>query len=342
MATAKNGIVEPGKEAVTDLGNFFRRAWQIITRRRALIVVGLVAVAAGGGLDSAVLNLAVLPARLRGLLSSGGTASPLVPGVPSVTDLATAAGPTATSLLAAGVAAIVAILATGVLSLIVAAVVARAAAGSLIAGADLAAHGEYDLRVALRSGWDRTWRLILILSIPPIPLILAAIVAVITIGARLLLGGTAGDPSGALNLLRASPGLWAALGIVSAPLALLTLFLGALQPLADRACVLDGLGAVELVSPGVARPARAAAHYHRADASPACRRRGVILRAAPARPPAAAGLRAAPGRVGHRRRTASPLLRRVDPGLARMGPAAGLMLPALRNAPPSHIMAAEH
>jgi hypothetical protein len=116
------------------------------------------------------------------------------------------------------------------------------AIGALIKGAELGSNGTPGaLRGALNSGLRSAWRLIVIASIPPIPLLASLILSTIGVGIYLHMVTARGDVEGILIALLTTPSLRPLLIACNVPFALLTLGLLLLQTLALRACVLDDL-----------------------------------------------------------------------------------------------------
>src|SRR5574341_237803 len=118
--------------------------------------------------------------------------------------------------------------------------------GGIIASADeIAATGDSSFGAAMRAGWRRAWRLIIIASIPPIPVTVGAILVVIIV--TLMLRQSRGvslidRPAEVWNALNGSPAV--AIACLMLPLWLISFILGLLRHLADRACVLESKGAI--------------------------------------------------------------------------------------------------
>ncbi len=114
------------------------------------------------------------------------------------------------------------------------------ARGALIAYAGRApAAGAPGLSSALRAGWRRVWRLIIIASIPPIPITAGAIILAIAATLMILQAGgleIANQP----DVQQRIAGPLAVISLcVLGPLGLLAFILSLFRPLADRACVLE-------------------------------------------------------------------------------------------------------
>ncbi len=241
------------------------RAWRAVRGSKYLLALGVVVAAAGLGLDGGLSGLVWLLIR-RGM-QADGAAAPLAEAVgaslgAAAAELPASGGVSPGELLAliAGVFGV--LLLAGSLSVIGVGVIARAAAGSLIAGVGAdGGPGALPLREALRTGWQRAWRLIIILSIPPIPATVGAILSVAGVGILLYAAGLSGDPAGALALLRESRGLHVALAALNAPLVVVSLALAWVQIMADRACVLEDRRALDSFRRGwqVMRPHLASA-----------------------------------------------------------------------------------
>lgn len=118
--------------------------------------------------------------------------------------------------------------------------------GSLIAGVDRLETGrEASVGRAWRDGWRQAWRLIVIASIPPIPITLAAIL--IVAGLTIFIHATGGVErlGETLSAPLIVPALAMASLTVTALLGLATLALLLLWPLAERACLMEDRRPVE-------------------------------------------------------------------------------------------------
>lgn len=118
-------------------------------------------------------------------------------------------------------------------------VIAIVARGALIASAG-AVDTPIGLGAALKAGWRKAWRLIIIASIPPIPVTVAAILLVV-------LATVVIQQAGGVDALARSEALQQQIGggllvasiAILFPFSIITYALGLLSTLADRACVLE-------------------------------------------------------------------------------------------------------
>ncbi|MBN1313403.1 MAG: hypothetical protein JXB30_18495 [Anaerolineae bacterium] len=117
--------------------------------------------------------------------------------------------------------------------------------GALIASAG-AADTITGLGAALKVSWRKTWRLIIIASIPPIPVTIAAILIVILTTVVITQAGGIDALAGSEELhLQLGGGLAIASVIILLPFSIVTFLLGLLSTMADRACVLGDRKVVE-------------------------------------------------------------------------------------------------
>ena len=235
------------------ISEIVREGWARVWRHKWLLALGVIVAGATGGIDRGMVSLWYTAATVRGFLaerfgigaaqtgSGGGTDGGPVPG--GVPDLSSVAGGDELArLLAAGIISLVAVLCVAGLFVVGVAVAARLAQGTLIAGA-----GPVSLSFAeaLRTGWTRTWRLIVIISIPPIPITLGGILSLLIILVATALAGVTGDPDTVIAYLSDAAWLRLMLAIVNGPLILITIGLSLVRGLADRACILEDRKAVD-------------------------------------------------------------------------------------------------
>lgn len=165
------------------------------------------------------------------LLPAGGDPAALAPAV---------GGAELMTMLVVGAAVLLGIIGVGLIMLIASAVLALIASGGLISSTDrIEAGKEADIREAFRAGWRRGLELVLVASIPPIPLLIGLIAATILIGGFF---GRAGVPSSlteAREAILANTTLSITLAAILFPLLALSLGLGFIQVLAYRACMLE-------------------------------------------------------------------------------------------------------
>jgi len=88
--------------------------------------------------------------------------------------------------------------------------------------------------------WKNAWDLIIIATIPPIPLLIGLIIDVIMLGIYFSYMLNQGLNLQSRELLPATGILFTLLALVMIPTLLVTTFLALIKPLADRACLLEG------------------------------------------------------------------------------------------------------
>lgn len=124
-------------------------------------------------------------------------------------------------------------------------VIAIVARGALIASAG-AVDTPISLGAALKAGWRTAWRLIIIASIPPIPVTIAAILIVVLATVVIQRAGGVNALAGSAELQQQiGGGLLAASMVILFPFSVVTYALGLLSTLADRACVLEDRRVIE-------------------------------------------------------------------------------------------------
>jgi hypothetical protein len=230
-----------------------KEGWQRVWQRKWLLALGVVVAGTIGGIDRGLVGLWYTVAWAQRFLAErfgigvvpGGPGS-AVPGgeqangVPSLEGVV--GGEELARLLAAGVISLVAVLCVAGLFAVGVAIVARTAQGMIIAGAG---PDDRPLAEALRTGWMRTRRLIVIISIPPIPITLGGILTLLIVMIATMVAGATGDPPVVVAYLKSAAWLPPLLAMINGPLLLATIGLGLVRGLADRACVLEDRRAVE-------------------------------------------------------------------------------------------------
>lgn len=98
------------------------------------------------------------------------------------------------------------------------------------------------LTTSVNAAWKHGWDLIIIASIPPIPILVGLIITVVLFGFYFRFVLDSGLPLSSPQLLPVTVGLAIALFIVLTPMLIITIGLAILKPLADRACLFEGLG----------------------------------------------------------------------------------------------------
>jgi len=230
-----------------------REGWVRVWRRKWLLAPGVVIAGATGGIDRGVIGLCHTVSTVRSFLAerfgigvetsrpdAGNVGGGAPGGIPDLSGVV--GGDELARLLAAGIVSLVAVLCVAGLFAVGVAVVARLAQGMLIAGAepDVLPFGE-----ALRTGWARTWRLIVIISIPPIPITLGGILSLVIVLITTATADVAGDPDAVFAYLGNAEWLLPVLIAINGSLLLVTVGLGLVRGLADRACVLEDRRAVD-------------------------------------------------------------------------------------------------
>jgi hypothetical protein len=227
-----------------DFSALIERTFRLVWKHKLLLVLGvlLAALSGSGASDSLLLNAIPLGELQREL--------DFLPTLPSLPRLpAPRLGELLRELYGLagrlGVAGLIMLTATLlIIGVIVGVLVIVLRGGLIAASAEADQTGETSLRSALRQGWHHTWRLILIASVPAIPITLAAIAAV-------LISWIAIRQTGGLETLRLAGEVRRALGVrlllvsilVLCPFSLVTAALSMLRPFADRACILEDRGA---------------------------------------------------------------------------------------------------
>lgn len=217
-----------------DYGQLFRTAWDRLLARRYLIGLGLLVALASGQIYGGEAVLAYVLGSL-----------PIdVPGVPRAQPLFQFSDEQAAALLMAGPGALLGYLAAGfaAVSLVITVLGTLwiVGEGALAYGASTQAAG---LGQVLGQAWRRAWALLVVASIPAIPVTVGLILVMIL----LLITGRLMQAAG-IGLVGPEAAPWIVsflLGsaIIMVPLSVITTLLAAFRPLAERACVLEGLRA---------------------------------------------------------------------------------------------------
>jgi len=228
-----------------EYSRLFERAWRTVWTHKFLLILGII-IGAFSNPDSGFFRNAFFQERLQrqfpGLTIPGfesQTPSPGLPGHPFqlLFNLASRFG------IGGWVALIVLVL----LVLILIGIILLLARGMIIAGsAEADAAGSTSFGSAFRTAWNRLLRLILIASIPPIPITIAAIIIVIIATFVIRRAGgiamlsTPGE-------IRQQLGLTLILisALIALPFALITSVLALLRGLADRACVTENRATID-------------------------------------------------------------------------------------------------
>jgi hypothetical protein len=222
-----------------DYSDLFERAWRIVWRNKFMLVLGvLIAVLSGEG-DSGLLRNVL--ARFRNI--------PQMPKVPEIVSLPTPLELTQILFERAipyGIAGIAAVILLILLVLIVIGVIAIVARGAIIyAASTIDMDQPITVLGAIRAGWRKAWQLILIATIPPIPITLAGIIIVLIATVMLYRAGGSEFLNAPVEMKRRIiGGLLAVSAIIACPFGLITGLLGLVRHFADRACVLEDKKAI--------------------------------------------------------------------------------------------------
>lgn len=218
-----------------DYSALFLRSWHLIWRNKFTLILGIVIAALSGAAGENPLPRMLLGDR-----------------IPNMPQILTLPGPEALILwlfLKAnefGIPGLIAFVTLLLALLILVGVIVIVSRGALIAAAAaFDADQPISLKAALHAGWRKAWRLILIATIPPIPITLAAIIAVLIATGILFANGGSEFLNAAPDVQQRVRSLIILISVaVACPFAILTLLLSALSHLADRACVLEDARAV--------------------------------------------------------------------------------------------------
>ncbi len=228
-----------------NLSDQIERAFRLAWKHKMLLSLGilLAALSGSGASDSLLLNAIPLQRIQREL--GGIVTLPNLPRLPAprlgelLREVYGLAGQF-------GIGGLIALTITLlIIGVIVGVLVIVLRGGLIAASAEADQTGETSLRSALRQGWRSTWRLIVIASVPAIPITIAAIAAA-------LIGWVVVRQAGGFNTLALAGEVRRAFGVrllmltilVLCPFSLVTTALSLLRPFADRACILEDRGAL--------------------------------------------------------------------------------------------------
>ncbi len=221
------------------------RAGQLLWKYKPLAAPGI-AIAIAGGVEGLLRPL--LAFGMRRLPPGVTRRLPLPPGFdPSEPGVARAIRWLLVEAYRLGPPGWVGLAAAAVVVLIILGLILILARGALIAAASEADTGNQPAAgAALALAWRRAWRLIVIASIPAIPVTVAAIVVVLLAVAVVSRVGAVELMEGPQALQRrVLSGLGLASVILLCPFMAITVALGMLRHLADRACMLEDSGVLE-------------------------------------------------------------------------------------------------
>ncbi|MFZ0547451.1 MAG: hypothetical protein WAM60_18540 [Candidatus Promineifilaceae bacterium] len=209
-----------------EYGKLFSRSVNIVWQNKFLIVLGILAALGGGSFNGGA----------RGGGGGGGGNGPLFGGSGQVPQVdGQIAG------LAVGI--VIALVCVALFVAIIFWVISTIARGGLIAGVDtIESGGKSSFSQAWSAGWKKVWTLLAIGFIPAIPGLILVVVGLLGLvaygGASALFGGELAGSLGSAEI--------GIIGVILlciiAPIALV---LSILRTFAERACMLENLGAIE-------------------------------------------------------------------------------------------------
>ncbi len=227
-----------------DLKHLLRQTWQTIWKDKFLLVLGLVVTLGAGHGGIGGFEWTFLSSRLPSFSAPAGGSEPVI--VPDMTttipDLQAAGVSPDTTLRLINNLLILLVVVIGLLLVValVFGILSVLARGGIIAAVgELSDNRAANLQSALRCGWQRLWQMMVILSIPLIPVTVGVIVVVLLFTAYF--GGAGVGSLGELARPLTDPGFKATTTAIMIPLVIVSLLLGFWQIFADRACVLENL-----------------------------------------------------------------------------------------------------
>lgn len=223
-----------------ELGDLFDRSVTALWRHKFLIGIGiLLALISGEGIAERARVAALRLIPLEPLARAVPEAALLLDRIPQGSP-----EPLLRLLRWLGPRGLLIALAAGFLGLIILGVIILALHGALVAGVgETDETGEASFKSALRTGWARTWRLLIAASYPAIPVTVAAILLVIGAGEFITRTGGIETLGETLAVPSVLPGVIGVVLLILFPFGLASAFLLFLWPLAERACVLENLPA---------------------------------------------------------------------------------------------------
>jgi hypothetical protein len=241
------GMTDPSRTgtAMTIL-ELIKRAWNTTWEKKSTLVMGFVMAASGGSFASLLISLIFNIRSISNLLNPSTDAAS-IPGAPAVdlrepiaAELSALDPAQFNSLVTTGILLVIGLIVLLFILLIPIAFANRIAAGTLIGIIEPPGSEKPALfRDALQTGWKRSWHMLVVLSIPPVPATLGLIVAVIALGVHVHLSGAAGDLDAIARVLQDSTVLWIILSIGVGMMTLVSLALMVVQLFADRSCTLE-------------------------------------------------------------------------------------------------------
>ncbi len=231
--------------------NLMRRALQIMTRHRLLWILGvLVAFVSSGSfgarwVESQVYGTPLIENPLAVLSEQAPTPDEAPPitfdedtAIEIAGVVASEAGATRTTI--AVLVIVGAVLLVAFVMLVIAAALWLMLTGMIIRYTEDVLTGTgATLSTAFNAGLKSTWRLLLVASIPPVPLLVSMLIAALVGGWHLIANVPRGDIDAFMEVLQGSTGLWAALGVLQIPFLLIFAVLFVVQIGAFRAAVLE-------------------------------------------------------------------------------------------------------
>lgn len=246
---ASDGINDPMSNSTQP--NLMRRALQIMTQHRLLWILGvLVAFVSSGSfgarwVESRVYGTPLIENPLAALTEQA-PAPGEVPPIPLDEDtaieiagaVASEAGATRTAI--AVLVIVGAVLLVAFVMLVIAAALWLLLTGMIIRYAEDVLTGTgTTLSTAFNAGLKSTWRLLLVASIPPVPLLISLLIAAIIGGWHLIANVPRGNIDVFMEVVKGSTGLWTTLSVLQIPFVLIFVVLFIVQIGAFRAAVLE-------------------------------------------------------------------------------------------------------
>lgn len=227
-----------------------QQAWAILWRYKYLAILGIaLAVTTGAGSPAHLLRAVIFFDRQLSLNETSSPAplpNPVPEGLPVPTVPAIPPNTNPETLVNLAIGLVVALLCIGLLMVVAAGIISLIATGSMIAGAsDAYQNRQSHINAALNIGLRRAWKLLLVASIPPLPVLAGGIISVAATGLYLRSRVTSGDIEGMLFALTNAAGLRTALLYINILLLIAACLLVFLQTFAFRACVIEDMGAID-------------------------------------------------------------------------------------------------
>lgn len=224
--------------------SLFLRSWHLIWRNKFMLMFGILIAALSGAAGENPLPRLLLDGRLP--------STPLLPIPRRLAQILVLPSPEAVirwlfiQTIDYGIPGLIALISLILIILILIGVLIVVIRGALIAAAaTLDADQPITFRAAIMEGWRKAWRLILIATIPPIPITIAAIIAVLIAIGIILANGGRDFLTASADVQQRVISIIALISLALAcPFGVITFLLSALSHFADRACVLEDARAI--------------------------------------------------------------------------------------------------